>query len=79
MFSGPVLGWLVGAHPWHRSTVVLVIVSSIVTVWTVVLAWPGPAPFAVLVVLVLVTNYMSTQHKTTYVQENRPEKRRERW
>lgn len=55
MFSGPVLGWLVGAHPWHRSTVVLVIVSSIVTVWTVVLAWPGPAPFAVLVVLVLVT------------------------
>ena len=55
MFSGPVLGWLVGAHPWHRSTVVLVIVSSIVTVWTVVLAWPGPAPFAMLVVLVLVT------------------------
>ncbi len=55
MFSGPVLGWLVGAHPWHRSTVVLVIVSSIVIVWTVVLAWPGPAPFAVLVVLVLVT------------------------
>lgn len=55
MFSGPVLGWLVGAHPWHRSTVVLVIVSSIVAVWTVVLAWPGPAPFAVLVVLVLVT------------------------
>lgn len=55
MISGPVLGWLVGAHPWHRSTVVLVIVSSIVTVWTVVLAWPGPAPFAVLVVLVLVT------------------------
>ncbi|WP_445258814.1 MFS transporter [Nocardioides aurantiacus] len=55
MFSGPVLGWLVGAHPWHRSTVVLGIVSAIVVVWTVVLAWPGPAPFAVLVVLVLVT------------------------
>ncbi|KQT89146.1 MFS transporter [Marmoricola sp. Leaf446] len=55
MFSGPVLGWLVSVHPWHRSTVVLVIVGSIVVVWTVVLAWPGPAPFVVLVVLVLVT------------------------
>ena len=55
MVSGPFLGWLVGAHPWHRSTVVLVIVGSIVTAWTVVLAWPGPAPLGILVVLVLVT------------------------
>ncbi|SDS15190.1 Sugar phosphate permease [Nocardioides scoriae] len=54
MVSGPALGWLVGAHPWHRSTVVLAIVAAIVTAWTVVLAWPGPAPYAVLVVLVLV-------------------------
>ena len=30
MFAGPVLGWLVGAHPWHRSTTVLTIVSTIV-------------------------------------------------
>ncbi|RYP87120.1 MFS transporter [Nocardioides guangzhouensis] len=54
MVSGPVLGWLVGAHPWHRSTMVLTIVSSIVTVWTVVLLWPGNAPLPLLVLLTLV-------------------------
>lgn len=54
MVSGPVLGWLVGAHPWHRSTMVLTIVSSIVVVWTVVLAWPGNAPLPILVLLTLV-------------------------
>lgn len=54
MAAGPTLGWLVGAHPWHRSTMVLTIVGSIVTVWTVVLAWPGTAPLWLLVVLVLV-------------------------
>jgi MFS family permease len=52
--SGPLLGWLVALHPWHRSSMVLVIVGAIVASWTVVLAWPGEAPFAVLVVLVLV-------------------------
>lgn len=54
MLAGPVLGWLVGAHPWHRSTIVLCIVSTIVAVWTAVLAWPGPAPLWLLVVLALV-------------------------
>ena len=54
IISGPLLGWLVGLHPWHRSSMVLVIVGSIVAVWTVVLAWPGPAPLGLLVVLVLV-------------------------
>ncbi|GAA1147234.1 MFS transporter [Nocardioides aquiterrae] len=54
MAAGPTLGWLVGNHPWHRSTMVLVIVSSIVAVWTVVLAWPGHAPTPVLVLLVIV-------------------------
>ena len=54
MVSGPVLGWLVGAHPWHRSTMVLTIVTSIVVVWTVVLAWPGNAPLPILVLLTLV-------------------------
>jgi sugar phosphate permease len=54
MCAGPVLGWLVGAHPWHRSTAVLAIVASIVTVWTVVLAWPGDAPMWLLVLLVTV-------------------------
>jgi MFS family permease len=54
MAAGPTLGWLVGSHPWHRSTMVLTIVSSIVVVWTVVLAWPGHAPTPVLVLLVIV-------------------------
>ncbi|MCY7395677.1 MAG: MFS transporter [Nocardioides sp.] len=55
MVSGPVLGWLIGRHPWHRSTIVLSIVGAIVAIWTVVLMWPGDAPLGVLVVLVLVT------------------------
>ena len=54
MLSGPILGWLVGSHPWQRSTMVLTIVGAIVTVWTVVLAWPGNAPLPLLVLLVLV-------------------------
>ncbi len=54
MASGPVLGWLVGAHPWHRSTMVLTIVAAIAGVWTVVLAWPGQAPLPLLVLLMLV-------------------------
>ncbi len=52
--AGPVLGWLVGLHPWHRSSMALVIVGSIVTVWTVVLLWPGDAPTWLLVLLVVV-------------------------
>jgi sugar phosphate permease len=52
--SGPLLGAFVGRHPFHRSTLVLSIVGAIVATWTVVLAWPGPAPFWLLVVLVLV-------------------------
>ncbi|WP_235547395.1 MULTISPECIES: MFS transporter [unclassified Nocardioides] len=54
MAAGPTLGWLVGAHPWHRSTMVLTIVSAIVTAWTIVLAWPGHAPTWMLFVLVVV-------------------------
>jgi sugar phosphate permease len=52
--SGPVLGWLVGAHPWHRSTLVLSTVAAIVMVWTIVLLWPGDAPLAVLILLAFV-------------------------
>ena len=54
MSSGPVLGWMVGAHPWHRSTTVLGIIAAIVVVWTAVLLWPGQAPLWLLVVLVVV-------------------------
>jgi sugar phosphate permease len=51
MYSGPTIGWVIGRHPWHRSTAVLVIVWAIVVVWTAVLAWPGDAPLWLLVVL----------------------------
>jgi MFS family permease len=55
MSAGPVLGWRITVQPWHRSTLVLGIVLAIVTVWTVVLAWPGNAPLWLLVALVVVT------------------------
>lgn len=50
--AGPVLGWAITHHPWHRSSIVLGIVMSIVGAWTVVLCWRGDAPLAVLMVLV---------------------------
>ncbi|MET1038255.1 MAG: MFS transporter [Aeromicrobium sp.] len=55
MLAGPVLGWAITRHPWHRSTIVLGIVVSIVAAWTVVLTWPGNAPLGVLVALVVIT------------------------
>jgi MFS family permease len=51
MYSGPTIGWLIGRHPWHRSTTVIVIVWAMVVTWTAVLVWPGSAPFWLLVVL----------------------------
>jgi hypothetical protein len=54
MVVGPVLGQLVGRWPYRRSVPVLAIVLSSAAVWAVVLLWPGRAPLALLVVLVLV-------------------------
>ncbi|MDP9823411.1 MFS transporter [Nocardioides massiliensis] len=54
MGAGPVLAWLITRHPWHRSSLVLVILAAIVVMWTAVLAWPGPAPLPVLVILIIV-------------------------
>ncbi|GAA4096602.1 nitrate/nitrite transporter [Nocardioides kongjuensis] len=51
---GPLLGWLVGRHPWHRSTTALVIVGALATVWALVLLWPGDAPLLLLVLLIVV-------------------------
>lgn len=51
---GPLLGWLVGRHPWHRSTVGLTIVAAMATAWAAVLLWPGDAPLWLLVLLILV-------------------------
>ncbi len=52
--AGPLLGWFITRHPWHRSDLVLTIVLAIVAAWTVVLAWPGAAPWWLLLVLVVV-------------------------
>jgi MFS family permease len=54
MAAGPILAWAITNHPWHRSTLVIGIVLGLVIVWTAVLAWPGPAPTWLLVVLVVV-------------------------
>ena len=54
MCLGPLLGQYVGRWPYRRSLPVLTIVLSTATVWTTVLLWPGRAPLALLVVLVVV-------------------------
>lgn len=54
MAAGPMLGWFITRHPWHRSDLVLTIVLSMVVAWTLVLAWPGTAPWWLLLVLVVV-------------------------
>jgi MFS family permease len=51
---GPVLGQLIGRWPYRRSVPTLTVVGASAAMWAIVLAWPGRAPFALLVVLVLV-------------------------
>jgi MFS family permease len=55
MTAGPILGWRITVRPWHRSTLVIGIVSVIVVSWTVVLLWSGNAPLWLLVWLVVAT------------------------
>ena len=54
MGVGPVLGRLCGRWPLRRSVLVFAIIAATVTIWTVVLLWPGRVPLPVLVVLVVV-------------------------
>ncbi|MBD0860724.1 MFS transporter [Gordonia sp. zg691] len=54
MGFGPTFAWLITRWPWHRSTLVLLVVACIATAWAVVLVWPGGAPFWLLVVLVVI-------------------------
>lgn len=54
MCCGPVVGQFVGRYPLRRSRMVLAVVGSSAIVWTAVLAWPGPAPFWLLLTLVVV-------------------------
>ncbi|MER7169010.1 MFS transporter [Micromonospora sp. NPDC000207] len=54
LLVGPGIAQLCARYPFHRSSLVLVLVGAQAAAWTVVLAWPGPAPRWLLVMLVLV-------------------------
>ncbi|GAA2851133.1 MFS transporter [Streptosporangium fragile] len=54
MVCGPLLGYLAGRFPFHRSRMVLIVIGTTAGAWTVVLAWPGQAPLWLLVMLVVV-------------------------
>ncbi|MEA2296386.1 MAG: hypothetical protein QOE86_4025 [Solirubrobacteraceae bacterium] len=54
MVVGPTLGQIAGRWPYRRSVPTLAIVFASAGVWTIVLAWPGRAPLALLVLLVVV-------------------------
>ncbi|HET9733130.1 MAG TPA: MFS transporter [Acidimicrobiales bacterium] len=54
MGFGPLVGVLAGRWPRRRSAIVFGIVGGTAATWGVVLAWPGRAPVALLVLLVLV-------------------------
>ncbi|MEU8233591.1 MFS transporter [Actinoplanes sp. NPDC048967] len=53
MAAGPVVGVLVQRHPLRRSWLVLGVIAANALGWGLIIAWPGRAPLAVLVVLVL--------------------------
>ncbi len=55
VLTSPIIGGFVTKYPFSRSTLILGIVGAIMTVWAVVLLWPGRAPLPVLVLLVVVT------------------------
>lgn len=54
MVFGPLLGQLCGRWPLRRSALVFGILIATSAAWTLVLLWPGRAPLAVLVLLVVV-------------------------
>jgi MFS-type transporter involved in bile tolerance (Atg22 family) len=51
---GPVLGQLTAAYPMRRSNLIFGVLTATVTMWTVVLVWPGAAPLPVFVLLLVV-------------------------
>ncbi len=53
MVLAPLLGHFAARWPFRRSLPVLAIVFATAGAWTVVLAWPGRAPLALLVLLVV--------------------------
>ena len=55
MAAGPLVAAFTARVPYRRSQLVLGIVLTMMTVWAVVLSWPGRAPLWLLVLLVIVT------------------------
>lgn len=53
MLSGPILGTASARFAYHRSSMVLTIVSVLALIWTFVLFWPGDAPLWLLTILVI--------------------------
>lgn len=51
---GPLVGRYAARFPFYRSWIVLAVIGAVAFMWTVVLAWPGRAPVAVIVLLVVV-------------------------
>ncbi|HEX8105700.1 MAG TPA: MFS transporter [Solirubrobacteraceae bacterium] len=77
MAIGPVLGSVAGRWPYRRSVPTLAIVGSTAAAWTLVIAWPGRAPLAVLVLLVvaMATNGPGSLVGFDYARtENAPER-----
>jgi MFS family permease len=54
MLVGPLLGRHAARRPYHRSTVAIGLVLTIMSVWSVVLLWPGQSPIWLLVALMMV-------------------------
>ena len=52
MVCGPLLGYLAGRFPFHRSRMVLIVIGGTAGAWTAVLLWPGRAPLWLLFLLV---------------------------
>jgi MFS family permease len=77
MVIGPLLGRLCGRWPLRRSVLVFGILAATVSVWTVVLIWPGRAPLALLVLLVVVlgTNGPGSMIAFDYARTENPAER----
>jgi sugar phosphate permease len=48
MIGGPSLGLLISRRPAARLPVLCVVLGATIMTWTLILAWPGPAPHALL-------------------------------
>ena len=74
MGVGPVLGHLAGTWPRRRSALTLTIVLTTAATWTAVLAWPGDAPRALVVglVVVLATNGPGSMLGFDYARTSNP-------